>query len=141
MGSRPRDLILIIFLGVYIMRTQELVNNMYQQLGGQVFSNMTGAKLTFMEGRDLEGQECDIALIIKLPASCFNIHKIKIVEMCLMFNDTYTFKFIKKGKKPFKVITDIYCDQVKDIFEIETNLLVSPYNRLGSAVVIGKNVI
>lgn len=123
------------------MRTQELVNNMYQQLGGKTFSVMTGAKITFMEGKDLEGQECDVTLIIKLPKSCFNIHKIKIVEMCLMFNDTYTFKFIKGDKKPYKVITDVYCDQVQDIFERETNLLVTPYNRLDSSVVVGVDVI
>lgn len=124
------------------MRTQELINNMYQQLGGKVFSSMTGAKITFMEDKDLEGKSCDVVLVIMLPASPFNIHKIKIVQMCLMANDTYTFKFIKKvGGKPFKIITEVYCDQVQDIFELETNILVTPHNRPNSMVIVGENVI
>ena len=61
--------------------------------------------------------------------------------MCLMGDDTYTFKFYKKDTKvPFKVIDGVYFDMVQDIFELNTGLLVTMHNRQNSLVVVDKNV-
>ena len=60
--------------------------------------------------------------------------------MHLMGDDTYTFEFTKKGdEKPFKTIPNVYCDEVQDIFELNTGLLVTPHNRKNSQVIVGIN--
>jgi hypothetical protein len=72
----------------------------------------------------------------------YNIHRIKIVEMILTFADNYVFKFYKRATDNlFKVVEDIYYEYIQDLFERETNLLVSPFNRKGSTIVIGRDVI
>lgn len=115
---------------------------MLRQLGGREFISMTGAySLTYATGKQLNNPDCIVAIVFFLPKNVFNKHNIKRVEMCLMGSDTYTFKFYtRRGNTPFDTVTNVYCDQVKDIFELRTGLLVSMHNRLGSVVVVGENV-
>jgi hypothetical protein len=121
---------------------KQYANEMLRQLGGKDFLKMTGAKrLTYASGEQLGNECCIVALIMFLPNNAFNKHKIKRIEMCLMGNDTYTFKFYKGiSKTPFKEISDVYCDEVQDIFELNTGLLVTLYNRKYSQVVVGVNI-
>ncbi|MBY0380128.1 MAG: hypothetical protein K2P99_07000 [Burkholderiales bacterium] len=118
------------------------VNEMYQQLGGKYFSFMVHPKvITYGTSQQLYGDgSCIVALVIFLPQSIFNKHKVHRFDMCLMGNDTYTFKFYKKDTKvPFNIVKDVYCDMVQDTFELNTGLLVTLHNRNNSQVVVGVN--
>ena len=122
-------------------------NEMYQQLGGAIFKMMTGAKVHALTNLTVDQEQKSIvSLFIALPSYTsedfiFNKNKISMVFMHLMGSDTYTFEFIKKGEqKPFKIIHDVYCDEVQDTFELNTGLLVTPYNRKHSQVIVGVNV-
>jgi len=126
----------------YYDRLKEFATEMFQQLGGEQFMLMTGSKnIFYISGKDLEFNGCIVALVISIPLCVFNKHKIQRFEMCLMGDDTYTFRFYKRTvDKPFRVIRGVYCDEVQDTFELETGLLVTMYNRKNSRVVVGENV-
>lgn len=118
------------------MDTKLVAETIYQQLGGGRFKFMTGAsKLSF--GDDSAGNPY---LQFNLPSSSFNVDKISMVQIILDPSDTYTIKFFKKKKDPtsgvmildcFKSVNDVYCDNLQDVFEIETNLVIS-FNRRAS---------
>jgi len=93
-----------------------------QQLGGNKFIAMTGAK-------DLVGQTN--SLMFKLPTG-FAKDRINFVQIKLMPDDTYTMQFhiasmdnIRKGKPFLEKIqeyTDVYWDQLQELFTEATGL-------------------
>jgi hypothetical protein len=124
----------------------QYANEMYRQLGGKTFKLMTGALVHPLVNIEVNnGRKSLVSLFIALPAKnpqdfIFNKNKIIVVFMHLMCDDTYTFEFIRKGDNtPFKTIQNVYCDEVQDIFELNTGLLVTPHNRKNSQVVVGIN--
>jgi hypothetical protein len=124
----------------------QYANEMYRQLGGKTFKLMTGALIHPLVNIEVNnGRKSLVSLFIALPSNTpqdfiFNKNKIIVVFMHLMYDDTYTFEFTRKGdNKPFKTIQNVYCDEVQDIFELNTGLLVTPYNRKNSQVVVGVN--
>jgi hypothetical protein len=124
---------------------KNIASQMILQLGGKQFLTMTGAKVSYTTGeyltehKSVYGKNADVTLLMKLQSkqtNSFNIHDIRVVEQSLMFDDTYTFKFWGKGDKLIKEVNNVYFDEVQDLFERETNLLVSYNNRSGSGIKI-----
>lgn len=86
----------------------------YQQLGGNKFATMTGAKNFVSGGRDL---------CFKLPRAAKN--KINNVRITLTFDDTYTVEFGRVHNGNYTVIsthTGIYNDALQALFTAETGL-------------------
>ena len=90
-----------------------------QQLGGNKFNAMTGAKNHTAD---------DNALMFKLPSN-FATDGINFVKIRLMPDDTYTMEFSKitwrkyvPTIKSIKILTDVYCDQLQTLFTKVTGL-------------------
>ena len=90
-----------------------------QQLGGNKFNAMTGAKNHFADGN---------ALQFKLPSN-FAKDKINFVKIRLMPDDTYQMEFSNITMKRYvptvkqiKIIDNVYCDQLQTIFTEVTGL-------------------
>jgi hypothetical protein len=92
------------------------------QLGGSKFIAMTGAN-SLCSGKD--------TLTFRIPNAK---NGIKSVVITLDPSDTYTVKFYKPGyfrkgewvaEKWVAEHSDVYCDQLREIFETETGLLTS----------------
>lgn len=94
-----------------------VANTILNQLGGNKFIAMTGAK-NFIG--------TDIGLHFTLPKSAGN--KITKVVINLDPTDTYTVKFGNIQKSFFKIVSsfnDVYCDDLVSLIESQTNLLLS----------------
>ncbi len=97
-----------------------VANTILEQLGGRRFIVMTGAK-------NLSGEKN--SLTFKIPKAKSGITHVKVT---LDPSDTYTVRFIKQARAPSFAITtvkeysDIYADQLRDLFEHTTGL----YTRL-----------
>lgn len=122
------------------MDAKEVSNTILQQLGGNHFAGMTGAKnftiIPFSDNCPLGG------LIFDINTRGWSDSGINKVCIVLDASDTYTMTF-KKVKKSFvragkfydgstvivKEIKDVYCDQLQDLFENNTNLLTTLYPR------------
>lgn len=108
-------------------KTKQEANEILRHLGGNRFSLMTGAK-NFGFSETIEGNTC-------LEFSIGKNHKsINQVSIVLNGLDLYDLKFIKrrwitkKAEYEFKTISEnknIYCDQLKEIFESSTGLYTS----------------
>jgi len=90
-----------------------------QQLGGNKFNAMTGAKNHVADGN---------ALQFKLPSN-FAKDGINFVKIRLMPDDTYKMEFSKFSKKKYvwvtwviKEYTDVYNDQLQALFTEATGL-------------------
>lgn len=93
----------------------EVAKNILQQLGGNRFTAMTGAK-EFLGGAD--------TLSFKIPRS----NGINAVSIKLEANDTYTMRFISASVRKIdeKVVhRDVYADQLQSLFTEATGLLTS----------------
>lgn len=121
------------------MDAKLVAETIYQQLGAGQFKVMTGAR-KFGYGNDSNGNPF---LQFYIPANRFNVNKISMVQIILDVSDTYTLKFFNNKKDPiagimilncYKTIEDIYCDNLRDVFEVETNLLTSFDKRSSNAV-------
>jgi hypothetical protein len=89
-----------------------------RQLGGNRFITMTGAKNFLTGGKDLT---------FRIPG---NITKngVNVVKIVLDPSDTYTVTFSKlRGIKltPVSTHEDVYCDNLRDVFETNTGLRTS----------------
>lgn len=98
------------------MTNMQIAQTILDQLGGQKFVAMTGAK-NFIAG---ESQ-----LMFQIPKAKKGINKVRVI---LTPADTYTVEFAKVAKLDYKVIAkveDVYCDTLQDVFEANTGLYTS----------------
>lgn len=97
-------------------QTMEVANTILQQLGGRRFGIMTGAK-NFIATED--------GLSFRLPSN-FASKGINAVRVDLIkCSDTYLLTFIKvRGTKItiVEMVTNVYCDQLQEIFTAQTGL-------------------
>ena len=119
---------------------KEVAKTILSQLGGKQFLLMTHAsKLVY--GND---QNENSFLQFNLPLGGFNKNNYCRVSIILDYGrDTYIMVFYKKKLNhesntflPLEVkrIEDVYCDNIQDIFELETNLLCTLYPRATNQV-------
>lgn len=97
------------------MADMTVANTILQQLGGAQFRAMTGSR-DFIGGSNF--------LIFRIGSGAKKgINKCRVT---LESNDTYTVEFFRLFKKlsfiPVSKHTDIYCDQLQDLFEAETGM-------------------
>lgn len=93
----------------------QVATTIYQQLGGNRFSLMTGAKDILSDGN---------ALQFKLPARFAN-QGINFVRIKLERNDTYTMEFYKFRGLDLKAIETremVYADELRAVFTAVTGL-------------------
>jgi len=109
-------------------RTKEIALEILAQLGGNQFRTMTGVT-NISYGADSKENPY---LQFCLPKGGFNVSKYSRVRVVYTPADTYTVEFLKKKKVDgrmqdvvVKSLENIYCDQLRDTFEVETNLLTS----------------
>ena len=115
------------------MSHMDVANTIRQQLGGNRFGVMTGAKNFASHGPEKGTLG---ALSFTLP-SRFAKDGINYVKITLMGSDTYTVEFIKIGPRPslkqmmagkeqtlttVKKLEDIYADQLQSAFTRATGL-------------------
>lgn len=96
----------------------KVANTILEQLGGNRFVAMTGAKNFGDVGDGLAFQ-----LSSRMTRNHCNAVKITLTPM-----DTYQIKFLKMGSrdlKVIKIIDGVYNDQLQDIFTAETGLYTS----------------
>lgn len=98
----------------------EIATTILSQLGGRGFLMLTGSKIQTAAPN---------GITFKLP---FNKSKAGYFKVSLNDGDTYDLEFFKVRK--FKVfstekLTNIYCDQLQDIFEEKTGLFVTLRSR------------
>jgi hypothetical protein len=96
----------------------QVAKTILQQLGGQRFIRFTGAR-KFVGGENF--------LILHLPKY---EREISMVQITLTPRDTYEMKFWKKADVrrpeslvPVKVIEEVYCDQLQDMFTEVTGIV------------------
>lgn len=104
------------------MSNIQIAETIYEQLsrGRRVLALMTGAK---------DFVAIDNGTVFSLPARSAK-NGINRVRITLLPSDTYKVEFLKYRPRqldvvPVTVHEDIYCDQLKDIFEKETGLYLS----------------
>jgi hypothetical protein len=121
-------------------RTKEIALEILSQLGGNQFRAMTGVTNL---GYGADSQE-NPYLQFSLPKGGFNVNKYSKVRVVYTPLDLYTVEFFKKKKVDgimqdvvVKSLEDIYCDQLRDVFEVETNLLTSLAPRDGNIQIKG----
>lgn len=93
-----------------------VANTILEQLGGNRFSCMTGAK-NFVGGENM--------LMFSITKANGGINKVRIT---LNANDLYDVEFFKMGKFDYKVIaeqSDVYADSLRAVFTAHTNLYTS----------------
>lgn len=101
--------------------TLSVANTILSQLGAGRFLAMTGAK-------NLCGDATSLSF--KLPAR-FAAKGINAVRITLDPSDTYTITFYKQARAPSFAVSvvaehsDVYCDQLREIFTRETGLETS----------------
>lgn len=122
------------------MEAKQVADTILAQLGGRHFTGMTGAKSLFY--REGEGFGLGALTMNIGKAGGFNNTGINHVVIILDASDTYTMQFykvtkssVRKGqfyegtKTLLKEIKDVYCDQLQNLFEENTNLLTSLFPR------------
>jgi hypothetical protein len=122
------------------MSSRFIANAIYTQLGGFEFKLMTGAR-KFVYGED---EKYNSFLQFNLVPNEFNIHNYSQVRITLMPSDTYKLSFYQKtsaGEKEIRSVENIYCDQLQDTFELETNLLVTINQRRNSEVKVNGGIL
>jgi hypothetical protein len=96
----------------------DTADTILQQLGGQRFIAMTGAR-GMVAGKN--------SLTFRLPRSPFNQKRINAVQIELTPADTYRISFYRispaVSETVIAVHDDVYCDELADVFTQETNLL------------------
>jgi hypothetical protein len=93
-------------------QTMQVAKTILEQLGGNSFRAMTGAKNLTASGTGLSFRIGGGAL-----------KKITLVRVSLDPSDTYTVtfgKFFKGYSKTVSEFSDIYCDQLQSLFTSET---------------------
>jgi len=93
-----------------------IAKTILEQLGGNKFVVMTGAKNFLNIGNGLS---------FKLPGAGFTKNGINYIKIILEPNDTYTMEFGRIRGTNYKIISqhsDIYFDQLQEIFTQETGL-------------------
>ena len=93
----------------------QVAQTILAQLGGRMFTMMTGAK-QMTAGSDGLG-----SLSMRIGQNCHHITALKVV---LEPSDTYTLTFYR-GLKVAKTFEDVYCDQLRDIFTEVTGMYTS----------------
>jgi hypothetical protein len=89
-----------------------------QQMGGQRLIAMTGAH-SFVSDGD--------SLIFKVPARSTK-NGISCVKVTLDPSDTYTMRFLTMKNYQVQTVaerSDVYCDQLQEVFQEETGLFTS----------------
>lgn len=99
---------------------QSIAQIILQQLGGNRFKVMTGAKNFMTGGNDLH---------FRIPGN-LTLNGINAVRITLDPSDTYTVIFSKiRGYniKEIATFSDVYCDNLREIFENTTGLRTHLY--------------
>ncbi len=102
------------------MTALQVASTILEQLGGNRFKAMTGAK-NFIFGESESGTHLTFAL----PRAKNKINRVRIT---LTPADTYTVEFFSVRGLDFKTVSnhdDVYCDTLADVFESQTGLYVS----------------
>lgn len=102
-------------------RQAEVAKTIIDQLGGQRFAAMTGAKgWTALQVNEQQ----DGGVQFRIGRNAKSIHWVRVT---LTYADTYTMEF-GRGYKTSRVVStfeDIYCDQLRGTFEDATGLYTS----------------
>ena len=121
------------------MDTQTVAKTILSQLGGNEFLRMTGVSRL---AKGVDNKENPF-LIFSLPKNDFNVHHFSKVKVTLNGHDLYDISFYNKRKDKLsgmmldvvtKIRQDVYCDELQDVFELETNLLCTFSPRASNAV-------
>lgn len=99
---------------------QEIAQTIYRQIGGGKFEIMTGAN-SFASHNEKSG-----GLSFRLP--CFPGIKINHVKIILNGSDLYDVTFGRIYGHKYTIISehsDVYCDDLRQLFESETGLRTS----------------
>lgn len=102
----------------------EIAQVIFSQIGGNHAMAMIGGKNVFAV------DEKDGALSFMFKAE--NVKKINYCKVVLDFDDTYTVEFGRKWGSTYKVIdtkSNVYCDELMNMFEEVTNVLLSLFPR------------
>ena len=97
------------------MENMQIAKTILEQLGGNRFIAMTGAKHCLA---------VESGLTFKLPSN-FARHSINCVRVILTPMDDYTVEFLRVRGTSVKEVAKydgIYCDGLKDLFEEQTGL-------------------
>ena len=89
-----------------------------KQLGGNGFKVMTGAKY-FINGPD--------GLSFMIGQNC---HRINGVRIQLELTDVYTVEFLRMNKKGVTIVSkheNVYCSELRKLFEEHTGMYTSLY--------------
>lgn len=96
---------------------QQIATTIFEQLGGNRFKLMTGARQVSFES--------DGSLTVKLPCNGVRGFALRIA---LNASDLYDMEFItikRNWEITKKTINDVYCDQLQSVFTAETGLYTS----------------
>jgi hypothetical protein len=96
-------------------RKMEIANEILRQLGGRVFTSMTGAK---------DFIAMDSGLAMKLPGTLTR-DRVNYAQVILTPDDEYHLKFFKiRGVeiKPMYDLPGVYCDNLREAFSSLTGL-------------------
>ena len=97
---------------------QEIAQAIYSQMGGGEFRRMTGAQVSHDKG--------ELLIVMKrgMARNRANHCSIKLTP-----SDTYTMTFSSRGRRNGQFYNnlvseheDLYCDQIREVFESETGL-------------------
>jgi len=102
-----------------------IAGTILEQLGGNKFITMTGAKNFFCGGGTLEVP--NFYMSMKIGA---NAYKINFIKITLSDDDTYIMNFSKRSLSAKgvliisneKIIKGVYCDMLQDIFTEHTGM-------------------
>lgn len=111
--------------------SNQIAQTILEQLGGNRFAVMTGAKHFLADGNSLK---------FKLPGgSGFCKNGINYVVVTLEPSDTYAVEFYKIRSLKMKLVSkvdNVYCDQLQDVFTGATGLYTSLGNLGGQRALI-----
>ena len=122
------------------MNAKHVASQILHQLGGRMFLAMTGAgNKPLIADVNEDGNPyfmCELPSIEEQP---FNIHNYLFFKVIYMPSDTYNVEFYAQDTTVAKAFKYIYCDQLRDLFESESNLLTSINSRENSTIRIDDN--
>ena len=113
-------------------QTQRVASTILLQLGGRRFLVMTGARDLQTLGQTAVREGARGGLRLRINRTNYERRKVNRVEILLDADDTYTVRssFVRVGKATTVAEqSDVYCDQLQDVFERQTGMLTSLFPR------------
>lgn len=109
------------------MSDMAVATEILRQLGGRQFLALTGA-------RNLVGSDTGLSLQVSASAQIELRNRCTHVRINLDPSDTYTVQFVRFNRKTCEFAEcskheGVFCDQLQDLFEAQTGLLVTLQRR------------